>query len=381
MNIRFDVLGFSYFIHSQIAAGLWFFHIFSKLEKEFFTLSGLGSEQVLIYGVNDHTFMGYQGAGALIAMVLVGLWFGRQHLKNVLTKALGYAPHIDDSDEIMSYRAAVIGAVGGMSILLGWLWVMGTPWWIALVFVLLAMLIFIGITRIVTEAGLVMVRAPMIAPDLVVQGLGSTLVGTTGVFNMSLTYMWAADVRVFVMGTCATALKMINEMDIHSRRRVFWGIVLALLIGALGSCWMIFHLVYRYGAINMGDWFFSGGPRTAYEHTIRNLDPTGVYWPGLGFFTGGGGVMVLLMWLRQRLVWWPVHPIGFPIGANAMMNGLWFSIFLAWACKGFILRYGGSVAYQQGQTFFLGLISGQVLCSGIWLCIDYFTGAVGNRPF
>jgi len=381
INIRFDVLGFSYFIHSQIAAGLWFFHILSKLEKEFFTLSGIRSEQLLIYGVNDHTFMGYQGAGALIAMVLVGLWLGREHLKNVLLKALGKAPHIDDSDEIMSYRAAVIGAGGGLLILVGWLSVMGTPLWISMIFVTFAMLIFIGITRIVAEAGLVVVRAPMIAPDLVVQGLGSTLVGATGVFNMSLTYMWSADVRIFVMGTCATALKMINEMDAHSRRLVFWGIILALLIGALGSCWMIFHLVYRYGAINMGDWFFSGGPRTAYEHTIRNLAPTGVYWPGWGFFTGGGGMMVLLMWLRQRLAWWPIHPIGFPIGANLMMNSLWFSVFVAWLLKILILRYGGSAAYQRGQAFFLGLITGQVLCSGFWLVVDYFTGAVGNRPF
>ncbi len=381
LTIRFDVLGFSYFIQSQIAAGLWFFHILSKFEKEILNFAGLRPSQVLIYGVNDQAFLGYQGAGALIAMVLAGLWFGRQHLKNVLRKALGRDRHIDDGDEIMSYRAAAIGGGGGCLVMSGWLWLMGTPLWISLLFVALAVLIFVGITRIVTEAGLVVVRAPMIAPSLVVQGVGSALVGPTGVFNLSLTFMWAADVRVFVMGTCATALKMIDEMDRRSRRLVFWGLILALLIGALGSCWMIFHLVYRHGAINMGSWFFSGGPKTAYAFAVRNLEPTGVYWPGLGFFAGGGGVMALLMWLRQRLVWWPVHPIGFPIGANYMMNGLWFSVFLAWLIKILILRYGGASAYQRVQPFFLGLITGQVLCSGIWLVIDYFTDTVGNPVF
>ena len=49
-----------------------------------------------------------------------------------------------------------------------------------------ALLIFIGISRIVAEAGLAAVRALMIAPDLVMQGLGSTLVGSGSVFNMSL---------------------------------------------------------------------------------------------------------------------------------------------------------------------------------------------------
>jgi len=381
MSIRFDVLGFSYFIHSQIAAGLWFFHILSKFEKEILNFSGLRPHQVLIYGVNDQTFLGYQGAGALIAMVLAGLWFGREHLKNVLRKALGRGPQIDDSDEIISYRAAVIGSSGGCLVMVGWLWVMGTPLSISLLLVTLAVLIFVGITRIVTEAGLVIVRAPMIAPDLIVHGLGSALVGPTGVFNLSMTYMWAADVRVFVMGTCTTALKMINEMDRRSRRLVFWGLILALLIGALGSCWMIFHLVYRYGAINTSTWFFSGGPQAAYTFAMRNLEPTEVHWPGLGFFIGGGGMMLLLMWLRQRLVWWPVHPIGFPIGANYMMNSLWFSVFLAWLIKVLILRYGGAATYRRIQPFFLGLITGQVLCSGIWLVIDYFTGTVSNYIF
>ena len=132
----------------------------------------------------------------------------------------------------MSYRSALFGAVGGVLVLAGWLWIMGTPLWIALLFVVLAMLIFIGITRIVAEAGLVAVRAPMIAPELVVQGLGAALVGPTGVVNLSLAYIWAADVRVFVMGTCANALKLVDEMDRRSRKVVFWAIILAVLISS-----------------------------------------------------------------------------------------------------------------------------------------------------
>ncbi len=91
--------------------------------------------------------------------------------------------------------------------------------------------------------------------------------------------------------------------------------------------------------------------------------------------------MALMMWARQRLSWWPVHPIGFPIGANSMMNHVWFSVFLAWMIKKIVLRYGGAALYQRSQAFFLGLIAGQVLCNGIWLVIDYFTGQVGNSIY
>ena len=263
----------------------------------------------------------------------------------------------------------------------GWLWLMGTPLWVAGLFVVLAMLIFIGVTRIVAEAGLAALRSPMIAPDLMIQGLGAGLVGPTGVVNLSMAYLWAADIRVFVMAICANALKLIEEMEPRNRRLVFWGIILALFIGVLGSFWMIFHMAYRHGGINLNNWFFQGAPQAAYNNALRHLEPQGVYWPGMGFLVGGGVAMALMMWARQRLPWWPVHPIGFPIGANAMMNHIWFSVFLAWLIKRAMLKFGGAAMYQRSQAFFLGLIAGQVLCNGIWLIIDYFTGKVGNSVF
>ena len=381
LTISFALLGFSYFINANIAAGIWAFHLVSKFEKEIFLLAGIKSEQKIGFGVSDYPYLAYQGVGALIAMVLVGLWVGREHYGNVVRKALGLAPEVEDGDEILSYRSALAGAVGGAAFLTWWQWTMGTPAWIALLFVVLALLIFLGITRIVAEAGLAAVRAPMIAPDLVAQGVGAAAVGPTGVFNMSLAYIWAADIRVFVMATCTNALKLIEEMEPRHRRVVFGAIILALFIGSVGALWMIFSMAYRHGGINLNGWFFKGLPEMAYNTALRNMENTQVYWPGMGFFAAGGLAMTAMMWARQRLPWWPLHPIGFPIGANSMMNHVWFSVFLAWAIKKIILRYGGQTLYRNSQGFFLGLIAGQVLCNGLWLIIDYFTGKVGNSIF
>jgi hypothetical protein len=265
--------------------------------------------------------------------------------------------------------------------MVGWLWALGTPWWISLAFVVVAMLIFIGITRVVAEAGLAAVRTPMIAPDLLIQGLGSQLVGPTGVFNLSMGYMWSGSLRVFVMATCANGLKLVEEMGRSSRRCVFWSIILALLIGSLGACWMIFHTTYKYGGVNLNSWFFHGAPSAVYDSALRNMESSGIDRVGLGFCVGGGAAMFLLTWLRQRLLWWPVHPLGFPIGANSMMDYVWFSVFLAWLIKKLVLKYGGAGHYARSQAFFLGLISGQALCNGAWLIVDYFTGKVGNAIF
>jgi hypothetical protein len=381
LHISFALVGFSYFISTKVAASIWIFHLIAKMQKALLEIAGIQSAQKPAFGVADAPLLGYQGLGALICMVLVGLWIGREHFKKVFLKAVGKAPQVDDADEILSYRNAVLGLVVGFLVMVGWLWIMGTPLWIALIFVVVALLIFIGVTRIITEAGLATLRPPMIAPDFVVHGLGSTLVGSTGVITLSLAYIWASEIRVFVMATCTNALKLIEDMEPRSRRQIFGGILLALLIGSLGSMWMIFHMAYRHGGINMDGWFFDRMNEVAYENAARNMEPSGVYWPGMGSFLAGGLIMALLMWARQRLAWWPLHPIGFPISATDLLNTVVFSVFTAWAIKSLVLRYGGPSFYRRSLNFFLGLIAGQMFCNGAWQVIDYFTGKMGNRLF
>ena len=92
-------------------------------------------------------------------------------------------------------------------------------------------------------------------------------------------------------------------------------------------------------------------------------------------------MMGLMLWARHRFLWWPLNPIGFPIGGNYMMDRVWFNVFLAWLIKRLMLRFGGASAYRASQTFFLGLIVGEALCNGLWLVIDYLTGKMGNVIF
>ena len=379
--ISFALVGFSYLISTQIAAGIWIFYLLSKVEAEFLAVSGLKSTSKFVYGVSYEPLLAYQGGGALIAMVLLGLWTGRGHLRDVWRKALSRNANIDDGDEIMSYRAAVLGVTFGTGGIVGWLWLMGTPLWVGALFAAVALLVFIGISRVVCEAGLAAIRSPMIAPDLIVQGIGSQAIGAAGVFNLSFAYIWSADIRIFLLAMVANGLKLIQNMDRRSRRVVFWAVIVAIFIGVTGSCWMVFHLAYKYGGINLDGWRFHGGPSTIYNAAQRALEPAGADWLGLTFFAGGAVVMGLLTWARQHLLWWPFHPIGFPIGANFMLDKIWACVLLAWALKKLILRFGGAAHYRTSQHFFMGLIMGEALCNGLWLVIDYFTGKIGNAVF
>lgn len=133
-------------------------------------------------------------------------------------------------------------------------------------------MVFIGIARVVCEAGLAAVRSPMIAPDLIVQGIGSQAIGAAGVFNLSLAYIWSADIRIFLLAMVANGLKLIQTMDRRSRRVVCWAVVAAIFIGAAGSCWMVFHLAYEYGGINLDSWRFRGGPSTSWHRLLYRQD-------------------------------------------------------------------------------------------------------------
>ena len=59
--------------------------------------------------------------------------------------------------------------------------------------------------------------------------------------------------------------------------------------------------------------------------------------------------MALLYWARHRLLWWPLHPIGFPVAAVDLMSYTITSVFVAWLIKVIVLRYGGVNLYRRTQ--------------------------------
>ena len=86
--------------------------------------------------------------------------------------------------------------------------------------------------------------------------------------------------------------------------------------------------------------------------------------------------MGLLMLGRQRFSWWPIHPLGFP--TSAVFGMMFFSVFLAWAIKSVVMKYGGIQLYLRSRPFFMGLILGQFVTAGVWYGIDYLAGGSFN---
>jgi len=319
----------------------------------------------------------------MIVLSLGGLWVAREHLQNVLRGAFFRRAQVDDTDEIMSYRAAVYCVLGGSLFLLFCLRAGGLPLWAGTMLLVVAFLLFIGITRIVVEGGMVSCRAPLIAPNFVVSGMGTSAVGPAGMTMLAYTYSWTGDIRTFVMASAAHALKLVEEAKFSgSRRPIFWCLAAAVAVTVLSSCWMMLTLAYKYGGINLNAGYFrliTTIPYTYLDFYLQNPSPPN--WSGWLHTGIGAALMAALLFVRQHYLWWPLHPLGLPISATRIMDLVWFSVFLAWLAKGVILKYGGPQLFVRLRPFFLGMILGQFVGAGVWIAIDYFTGMQDNMVF
>ena len=371
-------VGFSYLVSLEISFSIWFFFLLAKVQEGTFNIFGISSnEQLSFYSYSQTADLTHQSMGACLVFVFYGLWIARRHLREVVTKAWNPAAGIDDSDELLSYRTAVFGLLGSVLFVALWLWHTGIPLVVLPMFMGVCLVFYIMVTRVVAAAGVVTVRAPMAAAFFVISGVGTSLIGTKGLVALTFTYIWQGEMRLFPMLACANSLKL-AEIIPGSKKRLFWGMIIALICGLAGATWVILGLSYQYGGINLG-FFMTAQSVRVFEDMARPLQNPSLMNLRGWVFTGVGGLIEgLLMFAHHRFFWWPLHPLGFVIGVGWLTGQIWFSVLVAWLLKLIVLQYGGSKLYNQTKPFFLGMILGEATVAGTWLVIDWIAGETGN---
>ena len=374
MSINFLMLGLAYFINLNIGFSLWLFYLLSYVMDAVFGMMGIADTADL--GHWSYPVRGHQMMGAMAVLLGAVLWTGRDHFKAVLRKAWT-GTGADDRDEIMSYRAAVIGAVIGLVAMWYWLWQTGLPAWIAAIVLGAGLVIFAALARVIAETGLPIIKPTMIPAGFTLSSVGSSALGSQGMVALGYTMVWCGDLLVFMMAPLVNGLRLGSELQ-RGQRRLGWAIAAAMLLTWVLSMWYTLYLAYSHGSVNMyiSTHYATEPSRLAAKYLANPIEPSLSGW----LWTGGGGlVMGLLLAARRYLLWWPLHPLGFVVSFGRVMEGIWSSIFFAWLVKCFILRLGGAAAYRKMQPFFLGMALGHICAGGVWLVIDGITGTVGNR--
>jgi hypothetical protein len=377
-SLSFTMLGFSYLISRNIAAGLIFFYLLSVVQQGTFRMLGvqIDAGPVGAFGHYAQPVIIYQALGGMLVLVLMGLYNARHHLRDVARRAFLGAADVDDRGEMLSYRQAVGGLLLGTGVMTLWLWRAGLPVWIAPVLLVLCFVLFLTITRVVVEGGVAVMFPPITGPDATAALLGTAALGPGGAAALSTTYVWGTDVLILLMTSCANGLKVADRF-LQQKRRLFWAIGAAIVVTLAVSLAIRLEAGYEHGAINLNAFYADNAAQYPYRFMAEAVHaPVGAHWDGILLVAVGAAVMALLELLHYKFLWWPFHPLGFPI--SAAFAPMWFSLFVAWLLKSLVLKYGGPQLYRATVPFFLGMILGEIVPAGLWLIVDFVTGMNGN---
>ena len=380
IRLNLPVIGLGYLMPLNISFSVWFFFLLSVVQRAIFARIGLQIGGGDIWSSGGPPALQHEQAGALLVLTLFLLWTARGHLRGLLRQA--FRGERKETNEILSPRTAVLGVSVGLVLMVAWLVLTGLSLYVAVLLVGGALVVYIGLSRIVCEAGLPGCQSPMAPQAFIVRGFGPGMLGLRNMTGLGFSTVWMGETAANMMNAVVHSLKLTSTAE-RPDRRLPWAIFLAIAVGLIGSIWFTMKLAYTYGGVNLHSWYFVGAPRWPFSYmaSVAN-SPERSFIPRLTFTALGGGFMAALLFLRHRFIWWPLHPLGFPVANTyTIVSYDWFAIFLAWVFKGVIVRYGGVRVYRAMLPFFLGLILGEFLTASLWVFIDGITGVEGNMIF
>jgi hypothetical protein len=365
-RLRFSVIGVTYFLHLDVAMSIWFFFLFYKLQEVAFSAFAM---------TRLHTQQ--QVMGAVFILAVVSLWQARRHLIAVIRKTFNPAAQdVDDADEPMSYRAAALGMTAGFIALGLMLLMIGMSLWLAVLFIGLMWVLATTAAWHVSNAGCLLVNVGFTPYEFFKMLFGARTLGVQNMlllsFDRSSIPNWSSQ------SLMAYSIQNFRLSDMHhfSARRIHiasWMLV-AVVFAVIVTCIATLNWIYRRGALNLTFWIFNVGPSVMRRVEGEIINPSPVNVPGIMGASLGGVIMSVLIFMRQRFLWWPLHPLGYALGVTWAPSRLWFSTLIGWALKLAILRFLGFHAYRRGQPFFVGLIVGEYFMTAVWQLIGLKTG-------
>ncbi|MDP6360582.1 MAG: hypothetical protein QF473_36050, partial [Planctomycetota bacterium] len=297
ISFFFEVVGLAFLLSSDVLLSIWVFALVAILEQGIFQSTGWSIGPAQPYSSPGRQEISNQALGAMLVLVLVGLWRGRHHLRGTIASALGAGNPEGDKDEIITYRAAWLGLLIASGYVFFW-WYRTGLGASALVLSFWMGILFVGLTRVVAQGGMAYARSPVVPAVASLHTLGTAELGTSGVVGLAMTAPYAMDTRTTVMASTANALRLVEEIPSH-RRRIALALVLALVVSLIAAFFIVLFLPYRHGCLNLGGWGF----HRAYHHYIyrwaKNQMIVEVPFGSWQFFFMGIGalIMLCLMWI------------------------------------------------------------------------------------
>ncbi len=367
---NFFVIGFAYFTPLNILFSVWFFRLLFILEAGWFNTIGFDIGPPDNWGCPFSAAVGWQNWGAFLVLVFLGFWMGRGHLAGVVRQALGRPGGVDDSREVIRYRTALVGLMVGGVVVFAWYLKTGMSFWVAAFFVPVGYIIYVGVTRLVAQTGLIYLWSPITPQEATYYTLGYDWMSDTDRLMVGMGYCVNCNNERLIPYTAAHNLRMAAiEPQAHKGFLLMMALAAAVSL-AVGVAYTL-YLAYTRGANNFDAFEWSRGHEWIFGHVaLKQLNPAPADWNRLGFLGIGAATTAAVAFCQYRFAWWPLHPVGMAIGAGETTGYEAFSIFLTWIIKTLIVRVGGAEAYRRWRYFFVGIMVGYVCGLGASFVVD-----------
>lgn len=380
------VVGITYLLSSEVALSLWLGYWFIKWQYVAFYYLGFMPSAMPGTGFSyGKAFAGFQVQGAYWMYVGFLLWSAREHLRHVVLRAFGRTKaDVEEGREMMSYPRAFWGFLVCFALMTGFAWAAGVRLDVAVALWVCYIVFAIALTRIAVEGGLLFLlhdSAPLggiarLLPD----GGGSWLSLQNGLVPASLMQAgFIIHMRGFITPSFLHGFKLAHDNRLP-QRKLGWLLTVVILVSVLVSWTTTVRLGYENGALSFANWWVvSVGSKWTVNFAGTMMGSPKTPAPFNIFWFVVGSLMTLGMMLgRARLSWFPFHPLGYLMSLTWPAATLWSSIFIGWAIKSLILRFGGPDSYRKATPFFLGVALGDVASMLFWLAIDGWQGHNGH---
>jgi hypothetical protein len=381
LYLSLAAIGFAYFLPGDLLFSIWFFFLLTRAQD--LVAVTLGNQPTSIGTHNARIWTGYQAAGAylvlIVAQVRIGWPFFRQAWETAFGQ--GSAKPLDDSGELMSYRAAFLGLFAGFGGIVLWLTAAGmSPVLAAAQMGLYLFLIAVIMTRSVSEAGLLMTETSFLPSHLIRLVAPLPSLGPGSLSLMAMTdIVFTRDLRGVLLSPLMDSQKLAGETRVR-QRALLLPLGLAVVVSYAVASYFYLQFHYTLGGINL--YVYPRGNATNMFNNAVSFITASARPPDSTAYGGlAVGVVVAagLVWLRAAFAWFPLNPLAYAIAPTWSMYVFWFPFFLAWVIKSVIARLGSIGLYRRIAPFMLGMILGEFTSAVFWALMS--TPVIGwNAP-
>jgi hypothetical protein len=396
-TLYLSVIAFAFFLTTSVSFSLGVSQMLWVMLGAFLIANGetLDSDFIGAKKGNMMRFGGYLGMAAII------LYTGRRYYLNVAGSMVGLARAPETPGyAVWAARGLVLCCVlGAVSLTSG-----GLPWWASVTFVAMSVLMFLVMSRIIAETGLIFMQAWWMPVGILTALLGLEAVGPTTYIVLALaSVILVGDPREALMPYLTNGLKMADRpADGATPGRATPWLAIMVVVGFLVAGGVTLYLQYNQGINAKDGWARQSLPSMPFDQLSTNVkqmasegtlaeataatgwerlrliqpEPGAVPWMVVGI-----ALVVVVAAARLRLPWWPLHPVAFLVWGSYPITNFAFAFLVGWAVKVAVLRTGGAKSYHQIKPLMIGVIGGELTIALVWMIVGaIYYAATGLEP-